>query len=220
MSTVFKDQYDSTPLQGANATYVEWLYEQFLAEPGSVPTEWRRYFGSLGAEGAEIPHSPIVQAVGRRLRNGGASAAPSILPRTDAAASEKQARRRAPDPGLQPARLPDGGPRSARARGAARAAGAVVRLHGTHRRRHGAEFFTGGLASTGGARMRLQDISQLLKRIYCGKLAAEFAHISRASERLWLREQLETCRVHGILPGAERRRSWTAHRAPRASSGI
>ena len=55
MSTVFKDQYDSTPLQGANATYVEWLYEQFLAEPGSVPTEWRQYFSSLGAEGAEIP---------------------------------------------------------------------------------------------------------------------------------------------------------------------
>ena len=50
MSTVFKDQYDSTPLQGANATYVEWLYEQFLAEPGSVPTEWRQYFSSLGAE--------------------------------------------------------------------------------------------------------------------------------------------------------------------------
>ena len=42
MSTVFKDQYDSTPLQGANATYVEWLYEQYLAEPGSVPTEWRQ----------------------------------------------------------------------------------------------------------------------------------------------------------------------------------
>ena len=36
MSTVFKHQYDTSHLQGANATYVEWLYEQYLAEPGSV----------------------------------------------------------------------------------------------------------------------------------------------------------------------------------------
>ena len=56
MSTVFKDQYESSPLQGANATYVEWLYEQYLAEPGSVPPEWRQYFGSLGAAGAEVAH--------------------------------------------------------------------------------------------------------------------------------------------------------------------
>ncbi len=42
MSTVFKHQYDTSHLQGANATYVEWLYEQFLAEPGSVAPEWRQ----------------------------------------------------------------------------------------------------------------------------------------------------------------------------------
>ena len=58
------------------------------------------------------------------------------------------------------------------------------------------EFSTGGLAGTGHTRMKLQDILALLKQIYCGKLAAEFAHISRARERLWLREQFEACRVH------------------------
>src|SRR5690606_41004224 len=49
------------------------------------------------------------------------------------------------------------------------------------------EFYTGGLAGTGHARMKLHDILALLRKIYCGKLAAEFAHISRARERLWLR---------------------------------
>ena len=53
------------------------------------------------------------------------------------------------------------------------------------------EFYTGGLAGTGHDRMKLRDIIVLLKRIYCGKLAAEFAHISRARERLWLRERFE-----------------------------
>src|SRR5690606_36750186 len=58
------------------------------------------------------------------------------------------------------------------------------------------EFYTGGLAGTGHVRMRLQDILALLKKIYCGKLAAEFAHFSRARERLWLRERFEDCRAH------------------------
>src|SRR5262249_52505873 len=93
MSTVFKDQYESSPLQGANATYVEWLYEQYLAEPGSVPAEWRQYFGSLGVAGAEVAHGPIVQAVGRRLRERGANGggAPSAAAKESAPASEKQA---------------------------------------------------------------------------------------------------------------------------------
>src|SRR5687768_7307926 len=87
MSTVFKHQYDTSHLQGANATYVEWLYEQYLAEPGSVAPEWRRYFGTLASAGTEIPHGPIVQAVAQRVRQrtspgvpvtGAADAAPAI----------------------------------------------------------------------------------------------------------------------------------------------
>ena len=68
MSTVFKEQYESSPLQGANATYVEWLYEQFLAEPGSVPAEWRHYFSTLAKDGRDVAHGPIVQAVARRAQ--------------------------------------------------------------------------------------------------------------------------------------------------------
>jgi 2-oxoglutarate dehydrogenase E1 component len=92
MSTVFKDQYESSHLQGANATYVEWLYEQFLADPGSVPGEWRQYFGSLATDGGtDIPHGPIVQAVGRRLQSAGTPAAAGKAAGAAAPASEKQA---------------------------------------------------------------------------------------------------------------------------------
>src|SRR5690606_1343757 len=94
MSTPSKDQYESSShLQGGNAAYIEWLYEQFLAEPGSVPAEWRRYFSTLGGSGPEVPHGPIVRAVGRRLaeRAAGASAAIHAAVQDDAPASEKQA---------------------------------------------------------------------------------------------------------------------------------
>jgi 2-oxoglutarate dehydrogenase E1 component len=44
MGTSLKDQYATTPLFGSNASAVEALYEQYLADPGSVPDAWRRYF--------------------------------------------------------------------------------------------------------------------------------------------------------------------------------
>jgi len=62
------------------------------------------------------------------------------------------------------------------------------------------EFFTGGLAGTGDRRMKLRDILSLLKKIYCGKVGAEFAHMSRARERLWLRKQFEKGSVSRAVP--------------------
>ena len=204
MSTVFKDQYDSTPLQGANATYVEWLYEQYLAEPGSVSVEWRQYFGSLGADAAEIPHGPIVQAVERRLQGGAAPAAASAAGRTDAAASEKQAAvsRLIQVYSLRGHQIADLDPLGLWERPIP----AVLSFDflGLDESDLAREFYTGGLAGTGQQRMKLQDILALLKQIYCGKLAAEFAHMSRARERLWLREQFEASRVHGEFDAPER----------------
>src|SRR5688572_28874347 len=90
MSTVFKHQYDTSHLHGANATYVEWLYEQYLAEPGSVPPEWRQYFSTLAAPSTDVAHGPIVQAVAERTQRAAqASAAPTAA--AGAPAIEKQA---------------------------------------------------------------------------------------------------------------------------------
>jgi 2-oxoglutarate dehydrogenase E1 component len=205
MSTVFKDQYESSHLQGANATYVEWLYEQYLAEPGSVPAAWRQYFGSLGADGAEVPHGPIVQAVGRRLRQRpGSSAAPGA-PADAPSASEKQAAvsRLIQVYSLRGHQIADLDPLGLWQRPVP----AVLSLDflGLDESDLTREFYTGGLAGTGTARMKLRDIIALLKQIYCGKLAVEFAHISRARERLWLREQFESSRVSGAFTPEERK---------------
>jgi 2-oxoglutarate dehydrogenase E1 component len=53
--------------------------------------------------------------------------------------------------------------------------------------------------------MKLRDILALLKHLYCGKLTAEFAHISRARERLWLRQHFEHWRTHGTFSNEEQR---------------
>jgi 2-oxoglutarate dehydrogenase E1 component len=66
------------------------------------------------------------------------------------------------------------------------------------------EFSTGGLAGTGNERMKLRDILDLLKSIYCGKIGAEFAHVSRARERLWLRRRFEEGAASDTLSDEER----------------
>jgi 2-oxoglutarate dehydrogenase E1 component len=52
--------------------------------------------------------------------------------------------------------------------------------------------------------MKLADILALLKKIYCGKIGAEFAHVSRARERLWLRRRFEQGIVSDSLDSDER----------------
>jgi 2-oxoglutarate dehydrogenase E1 component len=202
MSTVER-QYESSPLQGANAAYVEWLYEQYLAEPGSVPVEWQRYFGTLGADTPDVAHGPIVRAVGKRVRAQAARALVSGAGAPDAPASEKQAAvsRLIQVYSLRGHQIADLDPLGLWERPVP----TVLRLDflGLDDGDMAREFYAGSLAGTGQTRLKLADILGLLKQIYCGTFAAEFAHISRARERLWLREQFEAARAHGTFSPAE-----------------
>ncbi|HIX62763.1 MAG TPA: 2-oxoglutarate dehydrogenase E1 component, partial [Candidatus Halomonas stercoripullorum] len=55
--------WSSSHVSGSNVHYVEALYEQYLADPASVPEEWRSYFEQLpdvaGNSGRDIPLSPV-----------------------------------------------------------------------------------------------------------------------------------------------------------------
>ena len=207
MSNSLKDQYLSTPLFGSNAPAVEALYEQFLDDPDQIPEGWQRYFRTLGEadNGREVAHSPIR----RRLRDqankgrGGngvsATRTPGIV-----AASEKQAAvsRLIQVYSLRGHQIADLDPLGL----AKRHTPGVLKLDylGLNDSDMDSEFFTGGLAGTGAQRMKLRDILSLLKKIYCGKIGAEFAHISRARERLWLRKQFEKGAVSPGLTDEER----------------
>ncbi|MEO5736610.1 MAG: 2-oxoglutarate dehydrogenase E1 component, partial [Variovorax sp.] len=68
----------STYLFGGNAPYVEEMYENYLANPGSVPDSWRDYFDSLqhvpagdGSQAKDVPHLPVVNAFAERAKQGG-----------------------------------------------------------------------------------------------------------------------------------------------------
>jgi 2-oxoglutarate dehydrogenase E1 component len=68
----------NTHLFGGNGPYVEEMYENYLANPGSVPDNWREYFDALqhvpavdGTDARDVPHLPVVNAFAERAKQGG-----------------------------------------------------------------------------------------------------------------------------------------------------
>ncbi|MDH3417294.1 MAG: 2-oxoglutarate dehydrogenase E1 component, partial [Gammaproteobacteria bacterium] len=193
MSKSLKDQYATTPLFGANASAVEALYEQYLLDADSVSAAWRDYFETLGDSETEIAHSSIRRELFEAARDGtrrkiriGAAGSKSAV-----ASGEKQAAvsRLIQVYSLRGHQIADIDPLGLMER---RVPG-VLKLDylGLTEADMDSEFHTGGLAGMGDDRMTLREIVALLRKIYCGKVGAEFAHVSRARERLWLRKRFE-----------------------------
>ena len=206
MSNSLKEQYASSPLYSSNAAAVEALYEEFIADPDSVPEGWRNYFRSLGSDQTEVLHSPIrkrlLDAARAERGNGAAATSKQTGP---VAANEKQAAvsrliQVYSLRGHQVANLDPLGLTEPHVPG-------VLKLDylGLTEADMNTEFVTGGLAGVGDRRMKLREIIALLKKIYCGNVGAEFAHVSRARERLWLRKHFELGMVSGGMPDDERR---------------
>ncbi|MGB0127091.1 MAG: 2-oxoglutarate dehydrogenase E1 component, partial [Rhodocyclaceae bacterium] len=59
-------------LFGANAPFIEDLYEQYLDNPASVTEQWRAYFDQLqnmpGSSGPDVAHAPVVASFAQRAK--------------------------------------------------------------------------------------------------------------------------------------------------------
>ncbi len=76
--SVYQAYSGNTFLFGGNAPYVEEMYENYLANPGSVPDSWRDYFDALqyvpavdGSDTKDVPHLPVINAFADRAKQGG-----------------------------------------------------------------------------------------------------------------------------------------------------
>ena len=195
MSQKLQRQIESSPLHGANAPYVEALYEAFLDDPASVTPAWRQFFSGFGnGTGPDTAHGPVRSALTTRLlapRRRDGRTTSSIATRGAEPSSEKQAAvaRLIQVYGMRGHQIADLDPLGLWERHVP----AVLKLDylGLDDADMDTEFFAGGLAGSGSRRMKLREILAVLKRIYCGKIGAEFAHLSRARERLWIRERFE-----------------------------
>src|SRR3990170_7948724 len=84
MSSVMRQFLDNSYLFGANAPFIEELYEQYLVNPGAVPGEWREYFDRLqvlpGSSTRDVAHAPVVQSFVQRAKKGELGGPPRTLP--------------------------------------------------------------------------------------------------------------------------------------------
>src|SRR5580698_5862122 len=192
----------STPLSGANATYVEALYEQYLQNPDRIDPVWRAYFDALPPSSApEQAHGPVIASVAARTQAGMANAAPAPA----VAASVKQAAvsrlmQIYSNRGHLIAHIdPLGLLQRPRPR--------VLDLDyaGLSEADLDTEFYTASRNDWMPRRARLRDIIARLEQVYCGHIGAEFAHVSDTDERLWLQDEFQLGRIQHRFSAEERR---------------
>ncbi|MBG7601797.1 MAG: 2-oxoglutarate dehydrogenase E1 component [Gammaproteobacteria bacterium] len=191
----------TSPFSGANAAYVEQLYEEYLLDPDSIDPGWRKHFDALsrGSATADTPHSPIRQQFAEQAK-AAASAVPCKKLTPDAA--EKQ---------VAVLRLIN----AYRVRGHQNASLDPLKLreleildeltpeyhHLLHSDMHKV-FHTGSLYAP--SRLPLNEIIDFLKEVYTQHSGFEYMHITSTEEKRWLQKRIEGYRARPVLDADDR----------------
>ena len=201
--SVYQTYQGNTYLFGGNAPYVEEMYENYLANPGSVPDSWREYFDALqhvpavdGSNAKDVPHLPVINAFAERAKAGGtqvvqASGADSELGRKRTAVQQLIAAYRNVgarwadlDP-LKRAERPD-----------------IPELEPSFYGFTDADMETVFNTSNtffGKDTMPLRDLLNALRETYCGTMGAEFMYITDQVQKRWWQQKLESARTNPQL---------------------
>ncbi len=191
-------QWQSSHIGGANAGYVDELYESYLTDPNSVPEDWRAYFEKLpsveGTMGSDVPHSAVreyflLEAKNRsRVQKMGASAVSSEHERRQVRVLHLISAYR--NRGHQVASLDPLG---------LMAREAVPDLELAHHGLSSADLdtvFQTGSLFLGKPEATLREIVDCLKGSYCSTVGAEYMHIVNTAEKRWLQQRLEGVHSH------------------------
>ncbi|MFT3905643.1 MAG: 2-oxoglutarate dehydrogenase E1 component [Steroidobacteraceae bacterium] len=204
MSESLAERLAGTALYGGNAAYVEDLYEQFLQDPDSVDRKWAEFFAQLPpAKSSERAHGPIVAAIAARTQQPPAAFAAGAG--DSGGASEKQAavsrlmqiygNRGHLVAKLDPLELMQ------------RPRPRVLDLDyaGLAQSDLDTEFVTATRNDWIPKRATLREILRRLEQVYCGRIGAEFAHVSNTDERLWLQDEFQLGRMQQKFSKDEKR---------------
>jgi 2-oxoglutarate dehydrogenase E1 component len=197
-SSVYSAYQGNSYLFGGNAPYVEEMYENYLANPGSVPDHWREYFDALqhvpavdGSNAKDVPHLPVVNAFAQRAKQGGtkvviAGGVDLELARKRTAVQQLIAAYR--NVGVRWADL-DPLKRDVREN--------IPELepsfYGFTDADQEAVFNTSN-TFFGKESMSLRELLNALRETYCGTIGAEFMYISDQNRKRWWQQKLESIR--------------------------
>ena len=196
-SSVYQAYSANTYLFGGNAPYVEEMYENYLANPGSVPDTWRQYFDALqhvpasdGSDSRDVPHMPVINAFAERAKQGGTKV---VLANADAEMGRKRTavqqliaayrnvgQRWADLDPLQRTERPKIDELEPSFYGFSDADQETV--------------FDTSNTFFGKDRMSLRELVNALRETYCGTLGAEYMYTTDMAQKRWWQQKLESIR--------------------------
>jgi 2-oxoglutarate dehydrogenase E1 component len=196
-NSVYAAYLGNTHLFGGNGPYIEEMYENYLANPGSVPDSWREYFDALqhvpaldGSNAKDVPHLPVINAFAERAKSGGTKvvmASENIeMGRKRTAVQQLIAAYRNVgqrwadlDPLKRTERphIPDLDPA----------------FYGFSDADQETVFDTSN-TFFGKNNMSLRELLNALRETYCGTLGAEYMYTTEQAEKRWWQQKLESIR--------------------------
>lgn len=169
-------------LAGANAPYIEALYDLYLQDPSKVDDEWRQYFDSIANGEKDVSHFDICRQFQELAKKPAAAGVVAAVSSGQAAVDQLIYNYRRY--GHLNAKIDPLGTSQPRDQ----------RLELSHYQLSDADlektFLTRDVLTQ--AEAPLKDIVAQLDRIYCGAVGCEFDYIDNAEEVAWLRQQVET----------------------------
>lgn len=188
-NSAMKPWLDSSWLAGANQSYIEQLYEDYLANPESVDQVWRERFDQFPNDVQQPETSHIeTRDYFRRLAKSSARNSASIA---DPAINSRQVKvlqlinafrfRGHQKANLDPLGLwvredvPDLDPA----------------FHGLTDADFNESFNVGSFAA-GKETMKLSELYAALQQTYCGSIGAEYMHITNTEEKRWIQQRIES----------------------------
>ncbi|HSV78259.1 MAG TPA: 2-oxoglutarate dehydrogenase E1 component [Ramlibacter sp.] len=208
-NTVYTAFQGNSYLFGGNAPYVEEMYENYLANPGSVPDNWRDYFDALqnvpaadGSDAKDVPHLPVINAFAERAKQGGIrvvepTGADSEMGRKRTAVQQLIAAYR--NVGARWADL-DPLKRSEREN--------IPELEPSFYGFSDADqetVFNTSNTFFGRDQMSLRELLNALRETYCGTIGAEYMYIQDQTRKRWWQQKLEAIRAKPSF-GTEKKR--------------
>ncbi|GAJ77317.1 LOW QUALITY PROTEIN: 2-oxoglutarate dehydrogenase E1 component [Vibrio sp. JCM 18905] len=177
-------------LAGANATYVEDLYELYLSDPDLVSEEWKRVFEGLpkpSEEVAEQPHSRVRDYFRRLARETKHYNVQVSDPDVDAKQVKVlQLINAYRFRGHEAAELDPLGLWQRPT---------VAELDPAFHNLTEDDFeetFNVGSFAVGQETMKLKDIYEALNKTYCGSIGAEYMHMTDTEQKRWIQQRLES----------------------------
>src|ERR1700687_2748548 len=186
MASLMEQFEASSQLFGANAPFVEELYERYLSDPASVDASWRALFDSWQQDGAkrDVAHSQVIAAFENQARSPQASCPPPLA-HDDKALKVLQVIRAHRVMGSRYSQL-DPLKRLERTP----VPELELSYYGLTEADMDREFLPGSWQGAQGP-MKLRDIVAAVKRTYCGTIGIEYMYISSTEEKRWIQRKFE-----------------------------